>query len=170
MLKALVFAALLVLMSTVACASMSLEDYAEECGEWEDDYGNLFDGSFSGSLSASDFSDMEEAQQEWQALSPPGEVKAFHDLRTESFELFLAAAVEWDELEDELDDLQDELDDAPRRERDDIRDELDDLGDEQADLLDDLWEELADLSADYLDELEDLPRRVERELESEDCI
>ena len=170
MLKALAFAALLLLLSTAACAAMSLEDYAEECGEWEDDYGDLFDGSFSGSLSASDFSDMEEAQQEWRDLSPPGEVKALHDLRTEGFDVFLAAALEWDELEDELDDLRDELDDAPRRERDDIRDEMDDVSDEQADLFDDLWEELADLSMDYQDELEDLPRRVERELESEDCI
>ena len=67
MLKLLAFAALLVLLSTVACATMSLEDYAEECGEWEDDYGDLFDGSFSNSLR-----DMEDALEEWNALSPPG--------------------------------------------------------------------------------------------------
>ena len=121
MLKSLALAALMVLLSTVACAAMSLEDYAEECGEWEDDYGNLFDRSFSSSLS---IRDLEEAQDEWNALSPPAEVRVLHDIRTEGFELFSEVALEWDELEDELDDLRDELEDAPRRERDDIRDEM----------------------------------------------
>ena len=167
MLKPLVFTVLLVLLSTVACASMSLEDYAEECGEWTDDYGNLFGGSFSGSTDASD---MEDALDDWNALSPPGEVKALHDIRAEGLRLLLEATEEYEALEDELDDLRDELDDAPRRDRDDIRDQMDDLSDDQYDLFDDLNDRIDDLEDDYQDELDDLPRSVERELEREDCI
>ena len=70
MLKILALPALLVLLlSAAACASMSLEDYAEECGEWTDDYGNLFGGSFSGSTDASD---MEDALDDWNAPQPAG--------------------------------------------------------------------------------------------------
>ncbi len=168
MLKPVVFAALLVLLlSTAACASMSLEDYAEECGEWADDYGGLFGGSFSSSLSVSD---LEEALEDWNALSPPGDVKALHDIRAEGYRLFLETAEENEALEDQLDDLRDDLDDAPRREWDDIRDEMDDLSDEQEDLFDDLRDRIDDLGEDYEDELDDLPRRTERELEREDCI
>ena len=164
------FTVLLVLLSTTACASMSLEDYAEECGEWDDDYGNLFGATFSGSLSASDLDDLEDALEDWNALGPPGEVKALHDIRAEGLGLVLEAAEEWQELEDQLDDLRDELDDAPRRQRGDIRDQMDDLSDEQSDLFDDMQDRLEDLGDEYEDELDDLPRRVRRELEAEDCI
>lgn len=168
MLKVLVLPILLaLLLSTAACASLSLEDYAEECGEWTDDYRGLFGSSAPSSLSASD---MEEALEDWNALSPPGEVKALHDIRAEGYRLILEAAEENEALEDQLDDLRDELDDAPRSRRDDIRDDMDDLHDQQEDLFDDLEDRLDDLGRDHQDELDDLPRRVERELEGEECI
>ena len=167
MLKTLAIIPLLMLLAAVACASMSLEDYAEECGEWADDYRGLFGGTAPSSLSVSD---LEEALEDWNALSPPGEVKALHDIRAEGYRLFMEAAEENEVLEDRLDDLRDELDDAPRSQRDDIRDEMDDLSDEQEDLFEDLEDRLDDLVDDHQDELDDLPRRVERELEREDCI
>ena len=150
MLKTLVFTALLVLLATAACASMSLEDYAEECGEWRDDYGDIGSSSVSG---------LEDALEDWNALSPPSEVKGLHDLTAEGIRITLDLAKEGEVLEDQMDDLRDELDDARRRQRDDFRDEMDELSDEQEDLFDDLR-----------DRMDDLPRRVERELEREDCI
>ena len=167
MLKTLVFTALLVLLSTVACAAMSLEDYAEECGEWNEDYGELFGGTLSSSLSVKD---LEEALEEWNALSPPGEVGALHDVRAEAYRLFLDTTEENEALEDQLDDLRDELDDAPRRQQDDIRDRMDELSDEQEDLFDDLRDELDGLDRDYQDAFDDLPRRTERELGDQNCI
>ena len=161
--KILLFTALLVILSTVACAGMTLEDYAAECGDWNDDYGDLYGASLSSSTS---LSDLEDAQEDWNALSPPGEVEALHDIRARGFKLFLETAEDNQALEERLD----ELDDASRSQRGDIRDEMDDLGDEQEDLFDDLRDELDDLNDEYLDELDDLPRRVERELEDGGCI
>ena len=45
--KTLLLTALLVIISTVACAGMTLEDYAEACGEWEDDYRSQFSAAYS---------------------------------------------------------------------------------------------------------------------------
>ena len=165
--KILLFTALLVILSTVACAGMTLEDYAAECGDWNDDYGDLYGASLSSSTS---LSDLEDSLEDWNALSPPGEVEALHDIRVRGFKLFLETAEDNQALEERLDDLLDELDDASRSQRGDIRDEMDDLGDEQEDLFDDLRDELDDLNDEYLDELDDLPRRVERELEDGGCI
>ncbi|MDE2780688.1 MAG: hypothetical protein OXI91_13570 [Chloroflexota bacterium] len=167
MARTLLLTALVVILSTAACASMSLEDYAEECGEWVDDYGDIGD---IGSLSSFDPDDLEDALEDWNALSPPGEVKAIHDIRYQVVQLILQAAERGQALEDHLDDLRDELDDAPRSQRDEIRDYMDDLEDELEDELEDLRDELDDLSDDYEDAFEDLPRSVERELEAEDCI
>ena len=50
MLKVLVLPALLILLSAVACSffsPLSLEDYADECGEWRDDYGDIGSASVS---------------------------------------------------------------------------------------------------------------------------
>ena len=170
--KTLLFTALLVIFSTVACAGMTLEDYAEACGEWEDDYRSQFGAAYSSSssMSSRDLSDLEEAMDEWNALSPPGEAKALHDISSEAVRLVVEFAEEAQNLHDQLDDLQDELDDAPRSQRDDIRDDMDDVSDEVEDLIDDLTDRLLDLSDDYEDELDDLPRSVERELEREGCI
>ena len=167
MFRILAFIPLLMLLTAVACAAMSVEDYAEECGEWNEDYGELFGVTLSSSLSVRD---LEEALDEWNALSPSGEVKGLHDIRAEGLRLVLETAEEWETLEDRLDDLRDELDDAPRSQRDDIRDQMDDLSDDQEDLVDDLRDRMDDLTDDYEDELDDLPRRVERELEDQDCI
>ena len=162
MLKVLALPALLILLSAVACSSppLSLEDYAEECGEWRDDYGNI------GSASVSD---IEDALEDWDALSPPGEVKAIHDLTAEALRLSLDIAREEEDLEDRLDDLRDELEDADRNQRDDIRDEMDDLQDEYADKVDDLRDQLEELGEEYEDELDELPRRVVRDLEDGGC-
>lgn len=161
MLKTLLLASLVLLALTLACSSMSLEDYAEECGEWQDDYGNIASDSLD---------DAEEALEYWNDLDPPGEVKSLHETREEALRLLLDIARESEELEDKLDDLRDELDDAPRSQREDVRDEMDDLRDEFEDRLEDLWDEMEDLGEDYEDEEDDLPRRVRRELQSEDCI
>ena len=135
--KLYALAAPLVIISSAACSSMSLEDYAEECGEWSDVYDSL-------ALGSSSLPAMEDAREDWNALNPPGEVKAFHDLRTESLRLGLEFAGG----------------------RDDIRDRLYD----RSDALVDLWNRLNDLGDEYEDELDDLPRIVERELEAGGCI
>ena len=168
MLRYLVMPALLVLLAaTAACSSLSLEDYAEECGEWREDYDDVSPGS---GYSSGSVSDLEDALEDWNALSPPSEVQDFHNLAAESIRLVLELAREGEALEDQLDDLQDELDDARRSQRDDIRDEMDDLRDEQEDLLEDLFDRLEDLGDDYEDVIDDMPRRVERELEDAGCI
>lgn len=162
MLKFLVLPALLVLALTMACSSLSVEDYAEWCGEWEDDYNNVFDGD-------GDLSDMEDALEEWNAVNPPGEVKELHDLVADFMRAVIDIAEQGEDLEDQLDDLEDELEDAPRRQRDDIRDEIEDVEDELEDLQEDFWDEIFPLAGDIEDVKEDLPRRVQRELEREDC-
>lgn len=151
---------LLVLASTAACASMSLDDYAEECGEWVEDYEYV----------GNDVSDLEDALEHWNALKPPGEVKRLHELRRDAIRLSLEIARDYETLQDELDELEGEVDDASRRERGDIRDEMDDLRDEADDRTADLRDDLDDLLDDLEDEEDDLSRRVRRELEREGCI
>ena len=161
MLKVLVLPALLIVLSAVACSSaLSLEDYAEECGDWRGDYGNI---------SSASVTDIEDALEDWEALSPPDEVKALHDLTTEALRLTLDITREEEDLEDRLDDLRDELDDASRSQRDDIRDEMDDLQDDYQDKVDDLQDQMEDLNEEYEDERDDLPRRVLRDLEDGGC-
>lgn len=147
--------------SLLACSSMTLDEYAEECGEWNDDHGSVFYGSVR---------DIEEALDEWNALSPPGEVRQLHDLRADALKLYLEIANEQEALEEDLEDLQDELDDARRSERDDIRDEMDDLREDAEDRIDDLEDELEDLVDEWEDAEDDLSRRDRRDLEDEDCI
>ena len=160
--KVLIFIASAVLAtSALACSSLSLEDYAEECGEWTDDYGSIYFGSVR---------DAEDALEDWQALSPPGELKQLHDLRESALKLYVEIAKERESLEDALDNLQDELDDARRSQRDDIRDEMDDLRDDSEDRMDDLQDQLDDLSDDWEDAEDELSRRERRDLQSEGCL
>ena len=160
--KVLIFIGLaLFATSVLACSSMSLDDYAEECGEWNEDYSSIYFGSVR---------DAEDALADWQALSPPGEVKQLHDLRESALKLYVEMAKEREALEDDLEDLQDELDDARRSQRDDIRDEMDDLRDDAEDRMDDLQDQLDDLSDDWEDAEEDLSRRERRDLQSEGCL
>ena len=159
MAKLLSIMALLVLMSlVVSCSSLSLDEYAEACGEWHEDYDD-----------ASSVRDIEEALDEWNALSPPGEVKQLHDLGVSYLKLSLEFAKEQEALEDKLDDLQDELDDARRSQRDDIRDEMDDARDDADDRMDDLRDEMDDLSDDWEDAVDELSRRERRDLQEEGC-
>ena len=153
---------LLVLAASVlACgSSLSVEDYAEECSEWNEDY----------SSSMNSVRDLEDALEDWDALSPPGEVKTLHDLRTQGLKLSLEIAKEREDLEDKLNDLQDELDDARRSEEDDIRDEMDDLRDEAQDRMEDLQDDLEDLRDDWEDAEDDLSRGDRRDLDDENCI
>ena len=152
--------ALLVLAATAACSAMSLDDYAEECGEWVEEYESV----------GNDVSDLEDALEDWNALKPPGEVKRLHELRRDAIRLSLEIAQDYETLQDELDDLEDQLDDASRRERGDIRDEMDDLRDEAEDRTDDLRDDLDDVFDDLEDEEDDLSRSERRELEREGCI
>ena len=152
--------ALLLLASTAACSSMSLDDYAEECGEWVEDYEYV----------GSDVSDLEDALEDWNVLKPPGEVKRLHELRRDAIRLSLEIAQDYETLQDELDDLEDQLDDASRRERGDIRDEMDDLRDDADDRTDDLRDDLDDILDDLTDEEDDLSRSVRRDLQREGCI
>lgn len=152
--------ALLVLASTAACSAMSLDDYAEECGEWVEDYEYV----------GNDVSDLEDALEDWNVLKPPGEVKRLHDLRSDAIRLSLEIAQDYEALRDELDDLEDQMDDAGRRERSDLMDEMDDLRDEADDRTDDLRDDLDDVLDDLGDEEDELSRSVRRELEREGCI
>ena len=148
-----------VLGAVVACSSgLSLDDYAEECGEWEEDYS-----------SQRSMRDAEDALEDWEAIKPPGEVKRLHDIRTSGLKLAVQFWEKQEELEDELDDLRDERDDARRSERDDIDDEMDDLRDAFDDEMDDLQDEAEDLRDEAEDEWDDLPRRVRGDLEDEGC-
>ncbi len=135
------------------------EDYAEECGEWVDDYRYDIDSE----------RDWEDAIEDWNAINPPGELKRLHELRAESLKLGFEVFKEYQELEDELDDLRDEMEDARRSERRDIEDEMDDLRDEFEDNTEDMEDELEDLIEDAEDEEEDLSRRLRKTLSEEGC-
>ena len=162
MLRVLTIAALLALLLAVACSSaLSLEDYSEECGDWQGDHGDL---------SSASVSDAEDALEDWNALKPPGEAKTLHDIRAEALRLSVEIAQETEGFEDRMDDLQDELDEASRSRRDAIRDQMDALQDERTDQMDDLWDRMDDLGDQYQDALDALPRRVERDLQDGGCI
>ena len=163
MLKFLMLPALLVVAFTMACSSsLSLDEYAEWCGELHEDYDISLDGSSSAA-------DVEEALEEWKAVNPPEEVKELHDLTAEAFGVYIALAEQGEDLEDRMDDLKDDLEDAPRSQRDDIEEEIEDLEDEVEDLRLTYLAQITPLVRDAEDLKEDLPRRVERVLEREDC-
>ena len=155
--------ALVVLVGTAGCGGgMSLDDYAEECGEWREDYGSWF--------SPGDPDDKEDALEDWKALNPPGEAKDLHETRTKVLELTLEAMEKSAELYEDMEDLRDERDDARRSERREIDDEIDDLQDEMEDLWEDLGDELEDLQDEAEDAEDDLSRRDRRTLDDEGCI
>ncbi len=150
---------LLAIMAACGGGGLDPDDYAEECGEWVDDYRYDINSE----------RDWENAIDDWNAIKPPGELKRLHELRGESLKLGFELFKEYEELEDELDDLRDEMEDARRSERREIEDEMDDLRDDLEDRTEDMQDELEDLQDEIADEEDDLPRRLRRTLSSEDC-
>ena len=150
---------MVILGAAAACSTgLSLDDYAEECGEWQEDYSDYYS-----------LRDAEDALEDWEAIKPPSEVERLHDLRTSSLKLAIQFWEKQEELDDELDDLRDEREDARRSERGDIDDEMDDLRDDFDDEMEDLQDEAEDLQDEAEDEWDDLSRRVRRDLEREGC-
>ena len=164
--------ALLVLAATVACG-MSVEDYAEECSELREysQYASMSTIFWSSNPEEAldfaeaegDFDDSEDALEDWKALSPPGELKDYHDAHTEIIELSIYTFQKLTDLSDELDDLRDDRDDARRSEGGDFDDQIEDLVDELDDLRDDRdnarrseREDLDNQIEDLVDELDDL--------------
>ena len=162
--------ALLVLAATVACGGMSVEDYAEECGELFNTsrYGNMAvifwssdaEGALDFAETEDDFDDADDALEDWKALSPPGELKDYHDAQTGIIELSIYTFQKLTDLSDELDDLRR---DARRSEGGDFDDQIEDLVDELDDLRDDRdnarrseREDLDNQIEDLVDELDDL--------------
>ena len=127
----LVILAMAVLAAVLACGtSMDIDDYAEECGEWQDDYYGISSDALddwktpSPTVGVRDWHNLhEDALDDWKALRPPGEVKEWHNLRTEAIEVSLEILKLQEEFEDKMDDLRDDLEDLS----DDIEDAWDDL-------------------------------------------
>ena len=146
---------------------MSVEEYAEECGEWWDNHEDRLDST----------KDLKDALADWRSLDPPAELDRFHNFGIEALELNLERAEVMDSLDDKLDDMDDlreKLAEATRRrERSDIEQEMLDLHDEaddQLDYLEDLGDDIEDFADDEPDLLDDLPRRVRRKLEEGGCL
>ena len=175
--------ALLALAAVVACgSSLTVEEYAEECGEILEDLNDV-DISISGFdpsdvfYYASDIDDIEDISDaiddikeyigEYKALSPPSELQEFHEARVAMLDF--AEGEMLAVLEDALS-IAEELLDAYE---DDDDDAVEDLLEEIADLEDD-FEDLEDDFDDLLDDLEeaeeDLSSRDRRDLERDDCL
>ncbi len=190
--------ALLLALTLAACGGgLSLDDYAEECGEWEEDYPSFRtwdvseedfeaedieqlmaflvlaaafastngegDSFFDVSETDETEEDAEEAlaaQEDWDAINPPGEVKALHDIRATVLELAVDASEKAVELADRMDELQDNPDD--------MEDLLPDLEDFLEGLVD-TQDELLDLRDDLEEEWEDLSSGVQGDLMDEGC-
>ena len=170
--------ALLVLAATVACGGMSFEDYAEECGDWVEIYG--FHSDITAIFAAADpetsleyikddYDDADDSLEDWKALSPPDELKVYHDTRTEIIQLSNYTFQKLTDLVDELDDLRDDRDDARRSERGDFDDQIKDLEDEMSDLYEELEDELKDLTEESTNAKEDLSDSMREELFDANC-
>ena len=174
--------ALLAVMAVIACGgSLTVEEYAEECGEVLED---LQDAGYSVfGLDPSDIyynydpDDIEDFRDElddvkdvigqYKSLSPPSELADFHDARVESLSFWEGEIIPL--IEDSLslgEDLYDAYEDDDGDRIDDIRDDLDDLQDDYYDLMD----ENEDIADDLEDAIDDLSSRDRRDLERDDCL
>ncbi len=153
------FLALSVLLAAVACGGgLDLDDYAEECYDWEDDYRSI-----------SDLGDAEDALEDWKAIKPPGDVNTLHNIRTDALELSIAYLEKQEEFDENVAELMEKRDESRRAERDEIDDEIEDLKDDFEDETEDLLDEFEGLRDDARDEWDDLPPRVQREVSNEGC-
>ena len=168
---------LLSLSAFTACVGrLSVEEYAEECGEWWDNHEHVL-----GPGEGLKVRYLEDALEDWNALDPPGEVSRAHEVWTEALELKLKQTEVMDSLEDKLDDMDDlseDIEDAAERGeptyiRGYISEEVDDLRDEYNDQVDDLYgliKKTEGLASEESDASDDLPRRVRRKLEEGRCL
>ena len=158
--KYLGFLALAVLMAAIAACGggQDVDNYAEDCGEWESEFGSY-----------SDVEDVEDALEEWEEIEVAGDVKNLHNLRTSGLKISLEYMEKKEELDEKLDELRERRDDARRSERDDIDDEIDDLQDEFEDEVDELEDQFDDLRDDAEEEWDDLSPRNQRDLSGEGC-
>lgn len=175
--------AALALAAVIACGqSLTVEEYAEECGEILEDLEDLdisvigFDPS-DVLYYASDpddiddimdgIDDVKESFGEYKALSPPSDLQEFHEAQVAlmNFTEGETLAV----IEDAMsiaEDLLDAYEDGDEDEIEDLMDELEDLEDD----FEDLEDEYEDLLDDFEDAEDDLSSRDRRDLEREDCL
>lgn len=175
--------AALALVAVIACGqSLTVEEYAEECGEILEDLNDadISIGGFDPSDIAyysSDLDDLDDISDgiddlkayigEYKALSPPSDLQEFHEARVAMLEF--AEGEMLAVLEDATsiaEDLFDAYEDGDEDEIEDLLEEIEDLEDDFEDFEDDL----EDLVEDLEDAEDDLSSRDRRDLEREDCL
>lgn len=175
--------ATLALVAVIACgSSLTVEEYAEECGDIIEDIGDVgipVDGFDPTSIAyySSDLDDIDDIQEaiddtkeymgEYKSLSPPSELQDFHDARVAL--LTLTEDEIFPLLEDALSISEDVIDAYQDEDYDAIEDLEDDLQDLEDD-FDDLEDDLEDLRDDLEDAEDDLSSRDRRDLERDDCL
>lgn len=175
--------AVMALAAVIACGqSLTVDEYAEECGEILEDL-NDADISIGGfdpsdvayySSDADDIDDIRDAIDElkeyigeYKSLSPPSDLKEFHEARVAVLDF--AGGEMLSILEDTtsiVEDLIYAYEDGDEDEIEDLLDEIEDLEDD----YDDFEDELEDLAEDLEDAEDDLSSRDRRDLEREDCL
>ena len=175
--------AALALAAVVSCgSSLSVEEYAEECGEILEDL-NDADVSIGGidpsdvvyySSDPDDIDDIREAIDElkeyigeYKALSAPSDLREFHEARVAVLDF--AEGEMLTILEDTASIAEDLIDAYEDGDEDEVEGLLDDIEDLEDD-FDDFEDELEDLLEDLEDAEDDLSSRDRRDLERDDCL
>ena len=161
--KLAVFLVLLGLFAMVACGGdrLSLDEYAEECGDLADELNDGFDlGSNPSSNVTEVLEDFGDAINDFKNLNPPADLDRVHELYAEASEFALSAIQDSDLIEylEEFGELQEDIEDL---DFDDQMERMEDFQDDWEDRLD----ELEDSFEDYEDELEDIQDEMEEELD-----
>ena len=161
--KLAVFLVLLGLFAMVACGGdrLSLDEYAEECGDLADELNDGFDLGANPSSSVTDiFEDFEEAINDFTTLNPPEDLERLHELYVEASETALSAIQDSDLVKfvEELQELEDDIEDL---DYDDQMDRMEDFQDDWEDRLDEMEESFEDIE----DQMEDFEEDIEEELD-----
>ena len=175
--------AMMTLAAVIACgSSLTVEEYAEECGEILED---LNDADISiGGFDPSDVAyyssdpddiddirdaidDLKEYIGEYKALSPPSELREFHEARVATLDFVEGEMIAI--LEDTASIAEDLIDAYEDRDEDEVEDLMDEIQDLEDD-LEDFEDELEDLAEDLEDAEDDLSSRDRRDLERDDCL
>ena len=166
---------------SIACGGqrLSVDEYAEECGDVADELDDGFniDVYYADDL-VETFEAIEDALEVFKSLNPPEEVEYLHNLKVEAAELALKGLRDTDflnlskELSEILEEIEDEdLDYDDRRDKmEDFEDKWEDKIDEMEDKFDEYEDELNDLRREIREEEEYLDSDVYEDLSDEGCV
>lgn len=145
----------------VACggARLSIDEYAEECGDVADELNDAHDIDvyYVEDLSE-EFEDIKEAVSELKALNPPEDLENLHNLRVDAAELVLEGLEKTNFL-DMSKELAEMLEDVDYMDYDDRRDRMEDFEDKWDDRIDEMGDEFDE----YEDRLSDLRQEIREE-------